>query len=196
MEEESRSNRAMKFAEMHAKARVKAKKSQEYMAMELNVSKKTVQNWEKGISAPSFFQSLEWFRALSLNPFPYYLEYYYSRPNDNPTDEQIESEWNELSKILPVWVKRALLFIFFGWHGSSPFSLVQLTLAHIHTPLKSRVINATIIKHNYEMAAAQDELICKENILPDVDMLSEAILQGKDSAIRNEYGYIINKEQE
>lgn len=191
MEEMSRSERIIRLADMHSKARIDAHKSQEYMSLELGVAKKTVQNWEKGISSPSFFQSVEWFRVLGLNPFPYYLEYYYNKPNDHPTDDEVEEEWNKLNKILPVWVKKALLFIFFGRHGSSPMSLIQLTLAHIHTPLKSRVINGTIIKHNYDMAAAQDELICKDSILPDIEMLESTINEGKASAIKNEFGYTV-----
>lgn len=188
---ETRYDRIQDFALMHSKARVNAGKSQEFMAAELGVSKKTIQNWEKGISQPDFFQSVEWFRVLGVNPFPCYLEYYYGKPNDAPTDECVEQEWQELTGILPKYIKRALLFILFGRHGSSPFSLIQLTLAHIHTPLKSRVINATIIKHNYDMAMAQDEIICKDNILPDMDMLDDAIIQGKESAIKNDFGYTI-----
>lgn len=190
---ESRTEDVLRFADVHAKARISCGKSQEWMAMELGVSKKTVQNWEKGISSPTFYQSLEWFRALKLNPFPSYLEYYYNKPNEHPSDSDVEEEWNSLSENLPTWVKRAILFIFFGRHGSSPASLVQLTLAHIHTPLKSRVVNATIIKHNYEMAQAQGDIICQEHILPDMDMLDIAINEGKKSAINNEYGYTIHK---
>lgn len=186
----------MRFANEHAKARILCGKSQEFMANELGVSKKTVQNWEKGLSSPTFCQSLEWFRVLKLNPFPYYLEFYYNKPNDKPTDKEVEKEWDELSKIMPTWIKKAILFIFFGRHGSSPASLVQLTLAHIHTPLKSRVVNATIIKHNYEMAMAQNDIICQEHILPDMDMLDIAINEGKKSAINNEYGYTIHKKGE
>lgn len=186
-----RYERLKEFAEMHAKARVKAGKSQEFMAMELGVSKKTVQNWEKGISQPDFFQSLEWFRVLGTNPFPIYLEFYYRRPNDKPSEEDVEKEWQQLTGILPNYIKRAVLFILFGRHGSSPFSLVQLALAHVHSPLKSRVVNATIIRHNYEMAEAQNELICKDNIMPDLDMLDGAIVQGKESAINNDFGYVI-----
>lgn len=192
--EETRGDRIKLFSEMHVKARLDAGKSQEYMAFELGIAKKTVQNWEKGISSPSFFQSVEWFKVLGLNPFPYYMTYYYQKPNDSPTDKEVEDEYNELMKILPTSVKRALLFIFFGRHGSSPMSLIQLTLAHIHAPLKSRVINATIIKHNYDMAEAQDELICEDNILPDTELLGQAILCATSSTIDNKYGYVIKKE--
>lgn len=189
--DDSRSKRIAAFADIHAKARVKAGKSQEFISGELGVSKKTIQNWEKGISQPSFFQSIEWFRVLGDNPFPYYLEYYYGKPNDKPTDQDVEKEWVELTNILPTWVKRAILFIFFGRHGSSPFSLVHLTLAHIHAPLSSRVVNATIIKHNYEMAFAKDEHTCKENILPNIEMLDKAINEGRVASINDEYGYTI-----
>ena len=63
--------RAKRFALMFSKSRAKMKKSQEFMALGLGVSKKTIQNWENGTSSPTFFQSSEWFRILGLNPMPY-----------------------------------------------------------------------------------------------------------------------------
>lgn len=194
--EESRDERLIRFANMHSMARIDADKSQDYVAQQLGVSKKTVQNWEKGISTPSFFDSLEWFRVLHLNPFPYYLEYVYGTRNDTPTDEKVEEEFSVLMKALPTKTKRAMLFIFFGRHGSSPISLVDLTLAHIHTPLSSRVINAINIKHNYEMAEARGELICQDNVMPDMEQLEVSINEGKTSAINNEFGYVSIKRED
>ena len=50
-----------RLAELHMRARYDAGKSQEYIALEMGVSKKTVANWEKGISTPDIFDSFRWF---------------------------------------------------------------------------------------------------------------------------------------
>ena len=73
--EDSRIDRITRFSKIWWQSRADAEKSQEFMALGLGVSKKTVQNWEKGISAPDLFQGSEWFRILGLNPLPYYLAF-------------------------------------------------------------------------------------------------------------------------
>lgn len=199
--EESRSERAEHFAKIHAIARCKAGKSQEYMAMELGVSKKTIQNWENGTSSPSFFQSLEWFRALNMNPFPHYLELVYPEElnglKGTDSDEKINEAFDALAETLPISAKRALLYLFYGEHGSSPNAIIQLMLAHLHTPLQSRIAEATLTAQMYEMASELDNLVCKDNIMPDMDVLNDAILHAKISAIHQECGYnIVSNEKE
>ena len=191
--EGTRSDRAKAFAETHAKVRCKEGKSQEYMAMELGVSKRTVQNWEKGISSPTFFQSLEWFRILNTNPFPYYLALTY--PDElmglkgSDSDEKINEAFDALAETLPISAKRALLYIFYGEHGSSPNAILQMVLAHLHTPLQARITQATVTAHMYEMEEELGNLICKDNILPNMDTLNEAILKARIAALHHEYGY-------
>lgn len=191
--EYTRSERARAFAETHAKVRAKEGKSQEFMAMELGVSKKTIQNWEKGISSPTFFQSLEWFRILNTNPFPYYLELTYPDQlkglKGTDDDKKIIEAFGALSDSLPISAKRALLYIFYGEHGSSPNAIIQLILAHLHLPLKDRVSPATIVVDMFEMEKELGNLICKDNIMPDMDVLNDAIHKARISVIHNDAGY-------
>lgn len=196
--EETRSERIERFALMHAQARDRAGKSQEYMAAELCVSKKTIQNWEKGVSSPSFFQSLEWFRVLDMNPFPYYLQMVF--PDDmevigGSSDEDIEKAFDVMMDNISISTKRALLYLFYGNHGSSPTAVLQMMLAHLHCPIKDRIAPASIIEQMYIMEKELGNLVCPDNIQPDMDMLKKAINQGKDSAVKNEPGYsFIEKE--
>ena len=74
---ESRVDQAKRFAKIWWQSSADADKSQEYMALGIGVSKKTIQNWEKGVSSPDLFQSIEWFRLLAQNPLHYYLEFLY-----------------------------------------------------------------------------------------------------------------------
>ena len=191
--EDTRSDRAKAFGEIHAIIRCKEKKSQEYMAMELGVSKRTVQNWEKGISSPTFFQSLEWFRILHTNPLPYFLALVYPDKlkglKGTDSDEKINEAFDVLAKTLSIGAKRALLYLYYGEHGSSPNAILQMMLAHLHTPLQSRITQAIVTAHMYEMEKELDHLICKDNILPNMDTLNDAILKARLAALHHEYGY-------
>ena len=88
--EESRIDRVNRFSKIWWQSRADAKKSQEYMALSLGVSKKTIQNWEKGTSSPDLFQGCEWFRVLGLNPMPYYLAFLY--PDTFGTPQAFDNE--------------------------------------------------------------------------------------------------------
>ncbi|MGN0347520.1 MAG: helix-turn-helix domain-containing protein [Lachnospiraceae bacterium] len=189
---EELNSRAKRFALMFSKSRTKMKKSQEFMALGLGVSKKTVQNWEKGTSSPTFFQSSEWFRILGLNPLPYYLEFVF--PNqyknvENMTEEQVNDFYNKQLSLLPVEMKRQILYILCGAHGSSAYSIIQLILAHLQTPLKDRVSHAAVIFQDYEMERKLGNVTDENAPQPDLDLLTKAIAMGKESVMsgRNEY---------
>lgn len=52
MRKDNKSDRVKRFAQIWSLSRADTGKTQEYMANGLGVSKKTIQNWEKGASAP------------------------------------------------------------------------------------------------------------------------------------------------
>lgn len=197
---DSRLDRVKRFAEIHVKARDKAGKSQEFMALELGVAKKTVQNWEKGISSPSFFQSLEWFRVLNINPMPYYLSILYpdkySTIKNASTDEEVNAAFSVLVEQLSINDKKAFLYFYYGEHGSPANTLIQLLLAHAHTPLQTRITQAILTYNLYEMEKERDNLICTDAILPDLDTLSKSIMRARLSAIQHEYGYTLINEDD
>lgn len=194
-QEESRVERAQRFSKIWWQSRAEAGKSQEFLALGLGVSKKTIQNWEKGISSPDLFQGYEWFRILGMNPFPHYLSFLYPNLVDqiSPTDEdkKIEKLLIELIKSFSVGEKRELYYIMAGKHGSSWFGLLQMMTAHCHTSLQSRVIAANVILNNYEMEESANKLVNMDQIAPDLKILSSAIEQGKTAAQKKEQGYTI-----
>lgn len=193
LDEESRSTRAAVFAEMHAKVRNKVNKSQDYMAMELGVSKKTIQNWEKGISSPTFFQSLEWFRVLKVNPIPYYIQcvfpYRNVRGKKTDPDEVIEERFKMLTEQFSVNTKRALVYLFLGEHGSSPTAVVQFILEYLHMPMKDRALIAKMTSELYSMDSKMGNIVCPENILPITDLLDRSIESAKSSVLQNYTSY-------
>lgn len=106
--------RNKRFAAFLSQARTRAGKSQDYIAEKLDVSKKTIQNWEKGVSLPSFPETMEWFKALNINPLPYYFAYahpeelIYLKTSDD--DQVISDAFDALVNELPISVKRSLLY--------------------------------------------------------------------------------------
>ena len=191
----TRSERVQLFSDMHTKARMAAGKSQEFMAIELGIAKKTVQNWEKGISSPSFFQSLEWFRVLNANPFPYYMSMMYPKEFNHikcaDTDAEIDEAFETLIKQISVNDKRALLYIYFGAHGGDPHTIINLMLAHLHTPLQNRITQAMLISFIYEMQEEIDNLICKDDIMPNMTELKDSLMRARVSALQKSYGYSV-----
>ena len=191
--DESRIQKMQRFSRIWWKSRADAGKSQEYMAMGLGVSKKTIQNWEKGVSSPNLFQSAEWFELLGLNPLTYYLAFIYPWLFDTLStesdDQNIEEILVTLIKDSTPKEKRELLYLMIGDHGSSWYSLLQMFTAHCHTTMKSRVAASRIILENFEMEKELGLLVCKENVMPDMQMLKYSISQGKNAVENNNYGY-------
>lgn len=194
MQDESRVETAKRFSKIWWKSRADSGKSQEFMAMGLGVSKKTIQNWEKGISSPSLFQGFEWFKLLGLNPTPYFYAFLYPdlmdgvSPGDD--DEKIESALFQLIQSLTMKEKRELFFLMMGEHGSSWYSLLQMMTAHCHTTMQSRALVARIVCENFEMDKERNMLVCPNHIMPDIVTLERSVNLGKNAAMKNENGYI------
>ena len=196
--EESRIDRVSRFSKIWWQSRADADKSQEFMALSLGVSKKTVQNWEKGISAPDLFQGSEWFRILGINPLPYYLAFLYPDlfgdiSPDKP-DEDLDLALHHLIDQATPMEKRQLLFLMAGKHGSSWYALLQMFTAHCHTSMQCRVATARIVLDNYEMQQGTGELVCTENVPPNLDVLRNAIESGKTAALQKRSGYTTGPE--
>lgn len=197
--EENRAERAQKFAMIWSRSRTCAGKSQEYMALGLGVSKKTVQNWEKGISSPTFFQGTEWFHLLGMNPLPYYYDFLFSnkvQEKNSPEELHTNEALRLLIEQLPLNAKQELLFMLSGEHGSSPYSVIQLMTAHLQSPLKDRVSHASSILQDYEMEKELEQLSVPEAVQPDLEVLRMAINEGRQSVMTHGTGYTIMNPEE
>ncbi len=207
---EKNESRKLRFALIWSKSRADAGKTREFMAEGLGVSQKTIQNWEKGITSPDFFEGSEWFHILGLNPIPYYLSYLFpelfereigadvivgARGGREETGEaelgggDVDSALNLLIQNLTLTEKQQLLYIMAGNHGSPWYSLLQLFTAHCHTSLRSRASAASEILDNYRLEEALGELVCPEGVAPDVDMIDRAIATARDSVVKGLSGY-------
>lgn len=201
--EENRIDRAKRFSKIWWQSRADAGVSQEYMALGLGISKKTVQNWEKGTSSPSFFQGLEWFNLLGINPMPYFYEFIYpgalgqsnmGRSIDT-NDEQVSKFLALLIEEMPMEERRALLYLLYGNHGSSPYAVLQMLLAHLQSPMKDRVSHAASIVQDYEIAKELGNITRPDNIQPRIDFLKSAVAHGRNAAVKNHFGYSMNPDE-
>lgn len=197
---ETRLETAERFSKIWWKSRADGKKSQEYMALSIGVSKKTIQNWEKGISSPDLFQSTEWFKALGLNPITYYLEFLFPDISKQLKDSKGSKELDDLLcdfiKAMDDNEKSSLIYILMGGHGGSYRGIVELMCAYSHLPLNERCVIANVIKESYNMHKDTNTLICKDDKLPFMDLLDKAIDSSKKSIIEGKNGYTIQHQDD
>lgn len=176
-----------------AATRLEAKKSQEFMAHELGVSKMSIINWEKGVTEPRFGQFMKWFQVLGVNVHRPLLELIYPKLYEGleygEDEDKIEAALLAFLQSQSLDAKRQIFYILLGEHGSSPISLLQLFTAYLHLPMQQRVAISRSIAEAYEMMERREELVCPEYVLPDMTGLKEAIDKGKEAAIKGEKGY-------
>lgn len=169
-----------KVSDMLKQSRYKADKSQTFMANTLGVSRRTIQNWEDGATAPDVVQLYEWFNALCMPPHPYILKILYPDVDSNKfnDDAEMDKALLALAKDLPSHEKRKLLFILEGKHGSSPVSVIDMMVANLQTPLRDRLNICQCIISNYEIAEDLDILTNKDAVRPSVEHLKKALQSG------------------
>lgn len=172
----------MTIAEALRLTRNESGKSQEYMAFELGVTRRTILNWESGVSEPSIGQTINWFKLVNKNPIPFLLQCTYpdmDRLTSKENDAKILSSLMQLINDLPAEGVRQLMYLFFGNHGSSPRAILQMITAHLQTPMKDRIAHGQLIATNYDIAKRTGTLTRPENIQPDIDYLNAAIATAK-----------------
>ncbi|MCQ2495646.1 MAG: helix-turn-helix domain-containing protein [Lachnospiraceae bacterium] len=174
----------MTIAEALRKTRNEAGKSQEFMAFELGVTRRTILNWENGVSDPSVVQTITWFKLVNKNPIPFLLQSIYPdmdkiSPKDD--DSKILASLMQLINDLPAEGIRQLMYLFFGNHGSSPRAVLQMITAHLQTPMKDRIAHGQLVATNYEIAKRTGTLAHPDYIQPDTDYLNAAIASAKDA---------------
>lgn len=179
-------------AEALKRTRTENGMSQEELAEALGVGRRTIQNWEKGISGPDIVQAIQWFRVLNVNPLPYLFQTVF------PTMDQISGK-DDITRIrqalkliledLPEEGVRQLLYLFYGDHGSSPRAVMHLVTAHLQTPMKDKLSHAKAIAHDYEIAEKKGQLRGKEHVQPDMKFLNDAISEGEEAVLSDRESY-------
>lgn len=181
-----------RFARIWRVSRDKAGVSQDVIAKRLGISKKTVQNWEAGASSPSQVMGFKWFKALGIQPLPYYLSVLYPGFGDvpaEPQDKEVDEYLQKLIADLPARTKRELLYMLSGYHGSSVVGVMEMVTAHLQAPLRDRVNVAQSIETNYTIAEANGRIRCPGHVQPDTGLLQEMIGKGKEAVLSGKEEY-------
>ena len=179
----------MTIAEALRLTRNESGKSQEYMAFELGVTRKTILNW---VSEPTIGQAVTWFKLTGKSPIPYLLQHVFpqmEKISSKDSDEKILAALLELINELPPEGVRQLMYLFYGDHGSSPRAVLQMVTAHLQTPMKDRISHGQLIATNYEIAQRTGTLARPDHIQPDLSYLKSAIESGKTAVENNTKEY-------
>lgn len=183
-----------RLAKILMMSRAESGLSQEKVALELGIAKKTVQNWERGISSPTLPQAIGWFRVMKIAAMPYFIEFMFPDMegiSKNDTDESLRKKLILLIETLPPEGIRQLLYIFYGDHGSSPRATLNIMTAHLQTPLRDRYNHATIILNDYEISYDKKENVGENHIHPNTEIIQSAIDQSRKAIVNNKTSYIL-----
>lgn len=184
-----------RLARMLMLSRAESGLSQEKVALELGIAKKTVQNWERGVSAPTLPQAIEWFRVMRIAPMPYFLQFMFPDmegiSKKNNSDEVLREELINLIETLPSEGIRQLLYLFYGDHGSSPRGIMHMLTAHLQTPMRDRYNHATSILNDYKLSQEIHATTRPDHVQPDVELLEKAIEKGRNAIIQSRDNYML-----
>lgn len=182
------------ISEMFKQSRIASGKSQDWVAKKLGVSKKSVQNWENGMSIPNLLVTFEWFDVVGVPMYPYFMNVLHPLEiaDIKPTTEEAK-----LRKALDVYVRempssllQELLFLFFGKHGSSPNGLIDTICAYLHLPLSMRIVIAESIDTAYELCESNNLLVCNDDVKPDINRIKTFVESAKTSAKNGKQSYL------
>lgn len=168
--------------------------SQEKVALELGVAKKTVQNWERGISTPTLPQAIAWFRVMKVAAMPYFLQFMFpdiEGIKSHSPDEQVKEGLLAILEALPMDGVRQLMYLFYGNHGSSPRAVVNMLTAYLQMPLKDRYIVDNMILSGYKVAQETGTLARPEHIRPDIALMERAAEKEFEAIGNNKNSYML-----
>ena len=181
------------IADVLKKSRNDAGKTQEYLSEQLEVSRKTIENWENGSVSPSIKQFTKWFRVLGLDMVRYMNPILHPAGNfsmnlTQSAQEQKESMFSVINSMSEEEV-RMLFFLMCGSYSGSSLCAMELCAAYLHLPLKDRICIAEHIILEYEIEEAKGKLDQVEFIKPDTRMVHIAIRKALEAVKGGEENY-------
>ena len=191
----NRINIVNKIGKMLSSSREFANVSQDTMAKAMGVSKTTVQKWESGAIPIQLIRVFEWFDCLDVPPMPYIWSLIYEsfdniKPADN--DKNIEDALIDSIKGMSNSSKRKLLYLIYGSHGSAFAAELELFVAYAQLSLREKLDIANVIRLDYHIAKERGELLDKNDIQPDMELLDKALQSAYQSVTNSKQSYSIS----
>lgn len=182
-----------RFAMLLVVSREESGLSQLDVSKKMGVSRRTVQNWELGYSAPDGPQLMQWFHACDANPMRYLLWYEYPELFDGL---KLDADIETMRRVVISYFMHAtlpeiagLLYIYGGRHGSDPIAAMQEAIANLHTPLENRVSVCQLIVSNYKIAQATGKDPQPGILQPNIELLEKALTEGHKAAMLGHKAY-------
>lgn len=182
-----------RIAAMLKLARNNAGVSRDYLANVLNVSTKSIQNWEDGTSSPNAKTIMKWFDALGLPIYPYLLQI--NTPgldllNANSTDQQVKDALIDVVSNMDMSQMRKHFFELLGKHGTAPDGMGEVKTAYLHLPMDVKIGIAEIICTQFEICQAMNRLVQPDKVMPDLRKLKDYICKAKVAVINGKDTYL------
>ena len=167
--------------------------SRDFMSKQLDVSKKTIQNWEEGYSLPNIKHFYNWFKVCDFPLYPSML-----RMNNpalmtitaNSSDEEVREAFRNVIDTMDIHYMRQHFLEMFGETGTAPEGMGEVKTAYLHLPMYVKVGIAEIICTQFEIAQARNELVKPDIVMPNIDILKNYIDKAKQAVINGKSTYL------
>lgn len=179
-------------------ARMRSGLSQLKLAARMNVNRCTIASWEQGTAPISLPMAMRWFtycgvsaaRYMDACIHPGLLEHLEDSLSDMEKRQILIDAMMECSS----YEIDALLYIWYGDHGSDHIGVLTEILANLHAPLKDRVSVCRMVSGNYEIAQATGTDPDPNGTVPKMEILYQAQDCGEAAAMKRNDSYTINEE--
>lgn len=180
-------------------ARAKSGLSQEKLAKRMGISRPTVASKEQGTSAVTLAELIKWCvccgvpakRYTDACIHPGLLEYL----DDDISAEEKRQILHGVIDDISNYEVDALLYLYYGDHGSDPLGVLTEVLANLHSPLRDRVAIVNAIIGHYEMAKSTKTDPDPNGMQPVMDVVRQARDCGTVAAKNLEEAYSVGEVQ-
>lgn len=179
-------------------ARAKSGLSQEKLAKRMGISRPTVASKEQGTSAVTLAELIKWCvccgvpakRYTDACIHPGLLEYL----DDDISAEEKRQILHGVVDDISNYEIDALLYLYYGDHGSDPLGVLTEVLANLHSPLRDRVAIVNAIIGHYDIARSTGTDPDPNGVQPVMEIVCQARDCGTEAAKKQEDSYSVTVE--
>lgn len=180
-------------------ARANSGLSQEKLAKRMGISRPTVASKEQGTSAVTLAELIKWCvccgvpakRYTDACIHPGLLEYL----DDDISAEEKRQILHGVVDDISSYEVDALLYLYYGDHGSDPLGVLTEVLANLHSPLRDRVAIVNAIIGHYDIARSTGTDPDPNGVQPVMEIVCQARDCGTEAAKKQEDAYSVTVEE-